>query len=78
MVKSTREAKNFTLAGFLYVNGDRITSLKHLVPVGDTVTIELRFPNGVVKTQDFYITCRMTSNRANQRQTGTFTIHRRA
>ncbi len=51
MTKSVRESKNFTRAGFTFVNGNMVKTLKKQVKLGDPFTLELRFPNGVIKSQ---------------------------
>ena len=50
MTKNVRESRNFTKAGFMFFNGSRIQSLKKAVILGEEFTLELRFPNGVIKS----------------------------
>ena len=52
LTRSVRESRNFTKAGFLYVNGTLTQSLKAQVEIGAPVLLELRFPNGLVKSQE--------------------------
>jgi hypothetical protein len=49
LTKSTRDSKNYTKSGYVFLNDSCITSLRHTVPLGDPFTLELRFPNGRVK-----------------------------
>lgn len=51
MTKSVRDSRNFTRAGFLYVNTNQVFSQRYRVEVGSTVLLELRFPNGRTRTQ---------------------------
>ncbi len=55
MTKSVRESRNFTRAGFMFFNGSRIQSLRKTVPLGELFTLELRFPNGVTKTESIML-----------------------
>jgi len=50
MTNSVRESRNFTRAGFTFIDGRRVPSLKHTIELGREFTLELRFPNGVIKT----------------------------
>jgi hypothetical protein len=49
LTRSTRESKNYTRSGFVFLNDSCITSLRHTVTLGDPFTLELRFPNGRIK-----------------------------
>ena len=55
MTNSVRESRNFARAGFMYLNGSRITSLKKAIGLGEMFTLELRFPNGVTKTREIML-----------------------
>lgn len=76
MVKSVRDARNFTKAGFLYVNGRCITSLKFTIKIGSPALFELRFPNGVIRSQEIMAVNRPDGPR-RPRGTGTTTLYRR-
>ena len=52
LTKSVRESRNFTKAGFVFLNGNRVHGLKAAVQVNNTFTLELRFPNKRVKSLD--------------------------
>ena len=55
LTRSTRESKNYTKAGFVYLNGNLMTSLKQTVSIGDPFTLELRFPNGRTKSSEIML-----------------------
>ncbi len=52
LTKSVRESRNFTRAGFVFLNGNQVLGLKETVSIGNTFTLELRFPNKRVKSMD--------------------------
>lgn len=52
MTNSVRQSRNFVKAGFVYLNGNHITSLRDLMDVGRDYRLEIRFPNGVVQGQN--------------------------
>jgi hypothetical protein len=67
LTKSVRESKNYTLAGFVYVNGQRIFTLKETVAIGSSFRLELRFPNGVVDFRDIFLSRKINYKpRSNQ------------
>lgn len=49
LTKSVRESRNYTKAGFVYLNGRRV-NMKTTIGLGVLFTLELRFPNSVNKT----------------------------
>ena len=55
LTRSVRESRNYTKSGFVYLNGNRITSLKATVAIGDPFTLELRFPNGRTKSLEIML-----------------------
>jgi hypothetical protein len=55
LTKSTRDSRNFTKSGYVYLDDTLITSLKHTVALGDPFRLELRFPNGRVKGADIML-----------------------
>lgn len=55
LTRSVRESKNYTKSGFVYLDGNRITSLRHTVSIGDPFTLELRFPNGRTKSLEIML-----------------------
>jgi hypothetical protein len=55
MTNSVRESRNFTRAGFAFLNGRKVRSLKDTVELGSIFTLELRFPNGVTKLAKVFL-----------------------
>lgn len=55
LTKSVRDSKNYTRSGYVYLDGNLITSLKHTVPLGSPFVLELRFPNGRIKGADIML-----------------------
>lgn len=51
MTTSVRQSRNFVKANFVYLNGELVTSLQDKMDIGKDYRLEIRFPNGVVKTQ---------------------------
>lgn len=68
MTKSVRESRNFTLSGFTFVDGNMVKTLKKQVKLGNPFILELRFPNGVIKSQEIMVVPRALIRTA--RQTG--------
>ena len=52
MTNSVRQSRNFTRAGYTFLNGNRVNGLKAIVALSSTFTLELRFPNGRIKSRD--------------------------
>lgn len=75
LTKSVRESRNFTRAGFVYVDGSKKTSLNDTVPIGKTVNFKLIFPNGKEKSQDIMLVHR--TPRVTQRESRAFKKHYR-
>lgn len=76
MTRSVRESRNFTRAGYVYVNGNPIHSLGARVEIGAPVVLELRFPNGVIKSQEIMVVSR-PGGRHKARETGPTVLNRR-
>jgi hypothetical protein len=55
LTKSTRDSRNFTKSGYVYLDDTCITSLRHTVALGDPFRLELRFPNGRIKGADIML-----------------------
>lgn len=55
ITKSVRESRNFLRAGYVYLNRRQVTSLREMVEVGSLFRLELRFPNGVVKGENIFL-----------------------
>jgi len=55
MTSSVRESRNFTRAGFVFLNGSKMQTLKKGVPLGEIFTLELRFPNGVTQLEEIML-----------------------
>ena len=52
---SVRLSRNYTKAGFVYLNGNPVLNLKQTVKVGSKFTLELRFPNGRIKSREIML-----------------------
>jgi len=52
MTKSVRESKNFTRAGFVYLDGVRVSGFKTTVATGSLFVLEIRFPNGKIVSRE--------------------------
>jgi hypothetical protein len=76
MTRSVRESRNFTLAGFVYLNGNKVSGLKDKVYVGAVFTLELRFPDGFTKSQKIFL--RAMPKIKNPRQNSPFVVNRRS
>jgi hypothetical protein len=55
MTNSVRESRNFTRAGYAFLDGRKISSLKVTIELGKPFILELRFPNGVIKTAEIFL-----------------------
>jgi hypothetical protein len=62
MTKSVRESRNFTRAGYVFLDASRVSSLRTTVELGRLFVLELRFPNGVTKSQNIML---VPQNRTN-------------
>lgn len=73
LTRSTRESKNYTRSGFVFLNDSCITSLKHTVTIGDPFTLELRFPNGRIKGAEIMLvpTNRLITRKPREMSPGT-------
>lgn len=73
LTNSVRESRNFTKSGFVYIDGVRVSSLKDSVQLGTTFTLELRFPNGRIKSEEITLvaTNRLVSRTPRQTEPGT-------
>lgn len=67
MTKSVRQSKNYTKAGFVYLNGQPIRGLKQTMTLGQKHTLELRFPSGKIVSQDVFLRSRSFSSVRNPR-----------
>lgn len=76
MTKSVRESRNFTKAGFVYVDGNLVFSLNKTVEIGSPFTLELRFPRGKSISQELVVVTRPTG-RQHPRQTGPRVFNRK-
>jgi len=68
MTTSVRDSRNFTKAGFVFVDGNQVFDLKTTVPVGTPFTLELRFPNGKIVSQSVTLVPREWSVRTQRSQ----------
>lgn len=59
MTNNPRQSRQYTLAGFAYLNGNQLFTLRDRVAIGDTFILELRFPGGKVVSQEIYLSARM-------------------
>lgn len=59
---SVRQSRNYTRAGFVFVDGNRVHGLKDTVAIGKEFTLELRFPVGPPKSAVIMLVPRMYSN----------------
>src|SRR5690348_12480797 len=62
LTHNPRQSKQYMLAGFVYLNGNNLTTLKDKVEIGSTFTLELRFPGGKVRSKDIYLSARLINN----------------
>lgn len=74
LTKSVRESRNFTKAGYVYVDGNLVNSLKATVPLGQNLVLSLHFPNGKIKSKEIMVISRATG-RKRSRQTGPMVLH---
>lgn len=59
MTKTHRESRNSVLSKLVYLNGNRVETLKDTVPVGSTFTLEIRYNTPEVnKKQEIFLTSR--------------------
>ena len=76
MTNSVRESRNFTRAGFLYIDGNQTHSLGTRIDIGAITVLELRFPNGKIISQEIMVINRPTV-RTTQRSSMPTTLNRR-
>jgi|SRR5690606_3035285 len=55
MTKSVRESRNFVRAGYIWLDGNHVLSLRDTVDVGRVFRLEIRFPNGVVRGENIML-----------------------
>jgi hypothetical protein len=61
MTKSVRESRNFTRAGYVFMDGNLVASLRSRVEIGKRFLLELRFPNGKVISGTMFVINRTPS-----------------
>lgn len=66
LTNSVRQSRNFAKAGYVFLNGNQVIGLKLSVEVGNTFTLELRFPNGRIKSKDITLISRPFSRRTER------------
>lgn len=73
LTNSVRDSRNYTKSGFVYLNGVRVSSMKERVELGSTFTLELRFPNGRIKSKEITLvaTNRLVTRTPRQADPGT-------
>ena len=73
MTRTVRESTNFLKAGYVYLNGSRVTSKKATVALGDPFHLELRFPNGRIQGYDLTLipSNRLVNRKPRQASPGT-------
>lgn len=58
LTRSVRQSWNYLRAGYVYVDGNLVTSSRATVPIGKSITLELRFPNQST-SKDIMVVSRM-------------------
>lgn len=67
LTSSVRESKNYLRAGFVYLNGQRVSTLRDTVEIGKQFRLELRFPNGVTQSREIFLSRKVNYKpRSNQ------------
>ena len=51
---SVRQSRNVVRAAYVFLDGNRIT-LRHRIPLGKEVRLEIRWPNGRVRGEDIMV-----------------------
>ncbi len=75
LTRSVRESKRVMQANLVYLNGLMVTSMKEMVAVGKNFRLEIRYPDGKIRSSIIRLIPRVRPNRP--RQTGTRVEHRR-
>lgn len=75
LTKSVRDSKNYTKAGYVYLNGMNVRSFRETVSTGCPFYLELRFPNGRTKGEDITIVPSSRLSTRTPRQTSPGTNH---
>lgn len=72
MTNSVRDSRNFVLSGYVFYDGQRAT-LKSRVALGTVFTLEIRFPNGIVKSEtiEVVMTNRLITRKPRENSPGT-------
>ncbi len=65
ITKTVRQSRDVTLAGLVFVNGTR-ANRKTTVTAGDQITLEVRYPNGIITSKYLFIENRTFSNTARR------------
>jgi len=73
LTNSVRSSRNYTKSGYVYVDGNLINNLKHKVPMGSPMLLELRFPNGKIQSEEIMVVAhtRMSNLTPRLRSPGT-------
>lgn len=74
---SVRQSKGYTRAGFVFVDGNRVNSLRDTIPMNKEITLELRFPNGNIRSASIMVIPRMYWPGHKQRSNTPTTLNRK-
>ena len=55
LTRSVRESRNFTRAGYVFLDGHRVAGLRDTVSLGKPFQLEIRFPNGRTKSEEIML-----------------------
>ena len=77
MTRSPRASRNYTKQGYTYLNGACVRSLKETVLIGAPFTLELRFPNGIIRTEEIMLVPLGSADLRSPRETGPRQVHYR-
>lgn len=64
LTTSPRRSKNYTLAGYVYLDGRKVRSLRKEVKLGRTFLLEIRFPSGKIVSSEIFLVPRRASRKS--------------
>lgn len=56
LTNSVRQSRNYLKSGYVFLDGNPVSTLKDTVEIGKIVRLEIRFPNGVIKACNLILT----------------------
>jgi hypothetical protein len=68
LTSTPRKSNLFIKAGYVFIDGNRVSSIKETMEVGKPVLLSVRLPSGIIKEDTIMVTCRQYYEGTPQRK----------